>query len=79
MKTEFGKLNFLCSFSQLLMSNITCSLFTVLFTADFGFLAAFWPGICVDIITTTPPPYVFALTHNSVFNTSDSYSKSVRA
>ena len=39
----------------------------------------------VEIITTSPPPpipprpYVFALTHNSLFNTSDSYSKSVGA
>ena len=35
MKTGFGKLNFLCNFSQLLMSNISLS--TVLFMADFGF------------------------------------------
>ena len=34
MKTGFGKPNFLCNFSQLLLSNI--SLCTVLFTADVG-------------------------------------------
>ena len=92
-ENQAGKPNFLCNFSQLLLSSI--SLFTVLRTADFGFFvfvffffAAFWLGICVemdvDIITTPSPPilprsYVFALTHNSLFNTSDSYSKSVHA
>ena len=41
--------NFLCNFSQLLLSNIS------LFTADFGFFvfcflfAAFWLGICVEM------------------------------
>ena len=71
MKTGSGvNLNFLCNFSQLLLSNI--SLFTVLFTAEVGFFGccylAFRLGICfqvdLDIITPLPPPapsrpYVF--------------------
>ena len=91
MKTGLPNLTFLCNFLQLLLSNI--SLFTVLFTAYFVYLfifyffAAFWLGICVEmeveIITTPhypapPRPYVFALTHISLLDTSDSYSKSVR-
>ena len=47
-------------------------------------------GICVDvdvdritILPPSPPPHpslpIFFLTHNSLFNASDSYSKSVRA
>ena len=46
-ENRVGKPNFLCNFSQLLLSNI--SLFTVLFTADFDFFAAFWLGICVEV------------------------------
>ena len=51
------------------------------------FFLVFWLGICVevdvDIISTTllphpHCPYVFIPTHNSLFNTSDSYLKSVR-
>ena len=87
-----GKPNFLCNFSQLLLSNI--SLFTVLYTADFGFFGFFFCCFLVRDLCTNrcrhnyhpppPPPilpcsYVFALTHNSLFNTSDSYSKSVHA
>ena len=89
--------NFLCDFSQLLLSNI--SLFTVLFTLISVFLFVFlfvWVFCfflvrdlcrngCRHNYSPPPPPpipprpYVFALTHNSLFNTSDSYSKSVRA
>ena len=39
MKTGLPNLTFLCNFLQLLPSNI--SLFTVLFTADFGFFLFF--------------------------------------
>ena len=89
MKTGSANLIFLSSLSQLPLSNV--SLFTVLLTADVGFflfLLVFWLGICVevdvDIISTTllphsHCPYVFIPTHNSLFNTSDSYLKSVRA
>ena len=62
MKTGLPNLTFLCNFLQLLLSNI--SLFTVLFTNDFGvfliFFAAFWLGICIEMeveIITTPSPY----------------------
>ena len=58
------------------------SLFTVLFAYVFFFLLVLWLGICaevdVDRITIFPPSYFFAI-HNSLFNTSDSYLKSVRA
>ena len=51
------------------------------------FLLVLWLGICVevdvDIITILPPPpptlSLFFPTHNSLFNTSDSYLESVRA
>ena len=47
MKTESANINFLVHFSQLPLANI--SLFTVLFTADVGFLLVFWLGICVEV------------------------------
>ena len=67
----------LCNFSQLPLSN---SLFTVLFAyVVFGFFwLVLWLGICVELdvdritILTPLPPYFFP-THNSFFNTSDSY------
>ena len=48
------------------------------------FLLVLWLGICVEVdvdrITILPPPLPnFFPTHNSFFNTSDSYLKSVRA
>ena len=47
------------------------------------FLLVLWLGICVEVdvdrITTLAPPPFFFLTHNSLFSTSDSYLKSVRA
>ena len=52
------------------------------------FLVVLWLGICVEVdvdrITIFPPTSVppslfcFVPTHNSLFNTSDSYLKSVR-
>ena len=67
---EVMKPNFLCNFSQLLLPNVI--LFTLSFTADVGFLPAFWLWIFVqldvDIITT-----ILSLIHG------DSYLKSVRA
>ena len=68
------------NFSSLILACLLCcSRLISLF-----FSVAFWLGICVevdvDMITPTPPcSYVFALTHNCLFNTSDSYSKSVHA
>ena len=60
------------------------NLFTVLFA--YVFLLVLWLGICVEVdvdrITILPPPSplpIFFLTHNFLFNTSDSYLKSVRA
>ena len=66
------------------------NLFTVLFA--YVFLLVLWLGICVEVdvdrITIFPPPspppssfppIFFGPTHNSLFNTSDSYLKSVRA
>ena len=49
----------------------------------FFFLLVLWLGICVEvdverIAILAPPPYFFP-THNSLFNTSDSYLQSVRA
>ena len=63
-----------CNFSQLVLSNV--SLLTVLFMADVVFF--FWLEICVEVdvdrITfVLPPSYFFVPTHNSLFNTSDSY------
>ena len=81
MKT--GLANF-CNYSQLPLSN---SLFTVLFAYVF-FLLGLWLEICVEVdvdrITILPPPPLppppyFFVTHNSLFNTSDSYLKSMRA
>ena len=49
------------------------------------FLLVLWLGICVEVdvdrITILPPPPLpnFFPTHNSFFNTSDSYLKSARA
>ena len=49
------------------------------------FLLVFWLGICVEVDVDTitilppPPPLYFFPTHNSLFNTSDSYLKSVLA
>ena len=47
------------------------------------FWPVFWLGICVevdvDIITTPTAPIFFVAKHNSLFNTSDSYLKSVHA
>ena len=78
MKTGFIA-NF-CNFSQLPLSN---SLFTVLFAYVVFFLVVLWLGFCVEVgvdrITILPPPPFLFLTHNSLFNTSDSYLKSVRA
>ena len=55
----------------------------------FFFLLVLWLGICVELvvdrITILPPPhphlppYFFFPSHNSLFNTSDRYLKSVRA
>ena len=48
-------------------------------------LLVLWLGICVEvdedriIILTPPLPIFFVPTHNSLFKTSDSYLKSVRA
>ena len=72
---------------QFFSTPLSNSLFTVLFAYVFPFfLLILWLGICVDVdvdrITILTPPFplpVFFLTHNSLFNTSDSYLKSVRA
>ena len=64
-------------------------MFTVLFAyvVFFFFWLVLWLGICVEVdverITFLPPPptppdYFFP-THNSFFNTSDSYLKSASA
>ena len=76
MKTGSINLNFLCNFSQLLLSNV--NLLTVLFTADVGFLLVFWLGICLEVsvdIISTPSrlPLCFCPCHNSLFNTSDRF------
>ena len=79
MKTWLA--NIFCNFSQLPLSN---SLFTVFFAYVVFFWLVLWLGICVKVdidritILTPLPPYFF-LTHNSLFNTSGSYLKSVRA
>ena len=86
MKTGSGvNLNFLCNFSQLLLSNI--SLFTVLFTADVGFFSFLACFLVRDLFSSgrrhnhrlpPPPPHqprpaprFFVPTHNSFSNTSD--------
>ena len=56
----------------------------MLFAYVIFFLLVLWLVICIEVdvdrITyyLTPTPY-FSSTHNSLFNTSDSYLKSVRA
>ena len=61
-------------FSQLPLSN---SLFTLLFAYVVFFWLVLWFGICVEVdvdrITILPPFPIFFPTHNSFFNTSDSY------
>ena len=56
----------------------------VVFFCFFFFLLVLWVGsdveVDVDRITIFPPPSLFFFpTHNSFFNTSDSYLKSARA
>ena len=52
---------------------IACS---VLFASVVFFPLVLWLGICVEVdvdrITISPPPPYFFLTHNSLFNISDS-------
>ena len=50
------------------------------------FLLVLWLGICeevdvdrVTILSPPPPPYPIIFTQNFLFNTSDSYLKSLRA
>ena len=80
----------ICNFSQLPLSN---SLFIMLFACRFFFFfACFGFGISEEVdverITISPPTpappsippnFFFVPTHNSLFNTSDSYLKSVLA
>ena len=85
MKTGLANLTFCVTFhnfSCLILACLLCCSRLISF-----FCAAFWLGICVEvdvdmITTSTPPPrhasIFFALTHNSLFNTSESYSKLVR-
>ena len=59
---------------------VACS---VLFASVVLFSLVLWLGICVEVdvdrITISPTPPYFFLTHNSLFNRSDSHLKSVRA
>ena len=80
MKTGLANI---CNFSQLPLSN---SLFTVLVAYVFFLcVLVLWLGICVEMdvdrITILPPalPIFFVPNRNSLFNTSDSYLKSVCA
>ena len=86
MKTGSGNLTFCVTFQ-----NFSCLILACLLCCSrlmSLILVAFWLGICVeldvDMITThlhpiPPHPYVFVPTHSSLFNTGDSYLKSVRA
>ena len=62
---------------------IACSVFFLLIYRSVFFSLVLWLGICVEVdidrITISPPPPYFFLTHNSLFNVSDSHLKSVRA
>ena len=94
MKTRLGvNLNFLCNFSQLLLSNI--SLFTVLFTADVGFFSFLTCFLVRDLFSSgrrhnprpPPPPtspvpplcFLSLPTILSSIQVTLSYLKSVRA
>ena len=75
LKTGSANRNIFCvTFSQLPLSNI--SFFTVLFTANVGFFLGC--GCRQNYHPASTRPYVFVPTHNSLFNTSDSYLKTVR-
>ena len=76
MKTGLANIEIFLNF-RCLIACLLCCLLMLLFLACFVVRDLCRSG-CRQNYYLTPPPYFFP-THNSLFNTSDSYLKSVRA